>query len=675
MFTKLALKNIRRSIKDYAIYFFTLVLGVAIFYIFNAIESQTAMMNINESMYSVVELMTTILKGVSVFVAFVLGFLIIYASRFLIKRRGKEFGLYLTLGMGKRKISRLLLIETFFIGLISLAVGLLVGVLLSQLTSVLVANLFEADLTHFTFVFSASACIQTLIYFGVIYLIVMIFNTVSISRQKLINLLASGRQGEAIKAKNPWLCTIVFLIAVAMLAWAYYAVTGGVETILMSSETMVFAVLGTGGVATYLLFWSLSGLLLKIFMSWKKVYYHKLNSFTLRQFSSKINTTVLSMTVICLMLFLTICIFSSAMSIRDSMNATARSNMPIDVEIMNPEPDDFEIADFYAKRGVNLDDWLGDQATYRLYRTDELSFADTLGETYGDFAVTTPSLAYDRHEAIMRVGDYNQVARLFGNPEISLSPGEYAVVANYEPMVEMRNAALKLGTEIKLSGITLSPKYDECQDGRYELSNTSNDNTGLIIIPDDVKLKDDDTTYFTERLIAKFRPDVDKAVADDTIIKTAELLAADQEHYIYVESRQQILDNSIGLSALVTFVGLYLGLIFLISSAAILALKELSESSDNRDKFNMLRKIGASERMLNRALFAQIAIFFAFPLIIAIIHSIFGMKFCSFIISAFGGRDLFGPILLTAGLLVIIYGGYFLITYLCSKSIIRDQRN
>lgn len=282
MFTKLALKNIRRSIKDYAIYFFTLVLGVAIFYIFNAIESQTAMMNINESMYSVVELMTTILKGVSVFVAFVLGFLIIYASRFLIKRRGKEFGLYLTLGMGKRKISRLLLIETFFIGLISLAVGLLVGVLLSQLTSVLVANLFEADLTHFTFVFSASACIQTLIYFGVIYLIVMIFNTVSISRQKLINLLASGRQGEAIKAKNPWLCTIVFLIAVAMLAWAYYAVTGGVETILMSSETMVFVVLGTGGVATYLLFWSLSGLLLKIFMSWKKVYYHKLNSFTLQ---------------------------------------------------------------------------------------------------------------------------------------------------------------------------------------------------------------------------------------------------------------------------------------------------------------------------------------------------------------------------------------------------------
>lgn len=675
MFTKLALKNIRRSIKDYAIYFFTLVLGVAIFYIFNAIGSQTAMMNINESMYDIVDMMTTILQGVSVFVAFVLGFLIIYASRFLIKRRGKEFGLYLTLGMGKRKISRLLLIETFLIGLISLAVGLLVGVLLSQLTSVLVANLFEADLTNFTFVFSASACVQTLIYFGVIYLIVMIFNTVSISRQKLINLLASGRQNETVKAKNPWVCSIVFLIAVVMLAWAYYAVTGGVETILMSSEEMVLIVLAVGGVATYLLFWSLSGLLLKIFMSCKKIYYHKLNSFTLRQFSSKINTTVLSMTVICLMLFLTICIFSSAMSIRDSMNTTARLNMPVDISIMNPEPDEFKIPDFFTKRGVNLDDWLGDQATYRLYRTDELSFADTLGETYSKFAAETPNLAYDRHEAIMKVSEYNQIARLFGNPAIELGNNEYAIVANYRPMVDMRNVALKAGTKITLNGKTLSPKYDQCQDGRYELSNTANDNTGLIIVPDNIKFKKDDTTYFTERLIAKFRPDVDKTVANDTIIKTSELLAADQEHYIYTESRQRILDSSIGLSALVTFVGLYLGLIFLISSAAILALKELSESSDNRDKFNMLRKIGASERMLNRALFSQIAIFFAFPLVIAIVHSIFGMMFCSFIISAFGGRDLFGPILLTGGLLVIIYGGYFLITYLCSKSIIRDQRN
>lgn len=674
MFIKLALKNIRRSIKDYAIYFFTLVLGVAIFYVFNAIESQTAMLDISQSMYKIVDLMTTILRAVSVFVAFTLGFLIIYASRFLIKRRGKEFGLYLTLGMGKRKISRLLLIETFFIGLISLVVGLVIGVLLSQFTSVLVANLFEANLTNFTFVFSASACIQTLIYFGVIYLVVMIFNAISISRQKLINLLSSARRSETIKTKNPWICLVVFLISAAMLAWAYYAVTAGIEAVLMSSESMVLVVLAAGGVATYLLFWSLSGLLLKIFMGLKKVYYHKLNSFTLRQFSSKINTTVLSMTVICLMLFLTICIFSSAMSIRDSMNASARQNMPVDVEFEIPFDTADKLENFYTERGVNLNDWLGASADYQLRRLDDLRLSDTLGELYDEYKTEMPTVAYDYLEPTITVSEYNQLARLFGNEEVSLAKDEYAILANYQPMLEMRNRALKSGAKIKFADRTLKPKYDKCLEGMYQLSSVANSNSGLIIIPDGIQT-DPEETHIIERKVAKYRDDVDKKEAEKAITKAAELLSYDDDYFFYVQTRQEILDDSVGLSALVTFIGLYLGLIFLISSAAILALKELSESSDNREKFNMLRKIGVSEKMLNRALFSQIAIFFAFPLLIAIIHSIFGMIFCSFIISSFGGRELFGPILMTAGLLVIIYGGYFLITYFCSKSIIRDQRN
>ena len=166
MLFKLSLKNIKRSIKDYAIYFFTLVLGVAIFYVFNAIDSQTVMLDITSSTYEIIKLMTNILSGVSVFVSFILGFLIIYASRFLIKRRNKEFGIYLTLGMGKRKISSILLLETLFIGLISLFIGLGLGIILSQLMSMLVANMFDADMTRFTFIFSSSACFKTLFYFG-----------------------------------------------------------------------------------------------------------------------------------------------------------------------------------------------------------------------------------------------------------------------------------------------------------------------------------------------------------------------------------------------------------------------------------------------------------------------------------------------------------------------------
>ena len=124
MLFKLSLKNIKKSMKDYAIYFFTLILGVAIFYVFNSIGSQTAMMTVSKSTSEILKLMTQILSGVSVFVSFILAFLIIYASRFLMKRRKKEFGVYMTLGMSKRKISLILFFETLFIGIISLTVGL-----------------------------------------------------------------------------------------------------------------------------------------------------------------------------------------------------------------------------------------------------------------------------------------------------------------------------------------------------------------------------------------------------------------------------------------------------------------------------------------------------------------------------------------------------------------------
>lgn len=239
MLCKLSLKNIQKSIKDYAIYFFTLILGVAIFYVFNAIDSQTAMLAISSRTYEIIKLLTSILSAVSVFVSMILAFLIIYANRFLMKRRNKEFAIYLTLGMSKRKISLILFLETLFIGVISLTVGLGVGVILSQLMSIFVADMFEADLKNFTFVFSQSAFLKTLLYFGIMYLIVMIYNTINISKCRLIDLLYSSRKSETVKLKNPTICTIVFIIAGVLLGYSYYCVTSGIERITDYEQLLI----------------------------------------------------------------------------------------------------------------------------------------------------------------------------------------------------------------------------------------------------------------------------------------------------------------------------------------------------------------------------------------------------------------------------------------------------
>ena len=151
MLFKLSFKNMKKSFKDYSIYFITLVLGVAIFYMFNSLDSQQAMLQVSQSQRDIITIMIRMLEFVSVFVAVILGLLIVYANNFLINRRKKEFGIYMTLGMGKRQISKIILFETILVGILSLIAGLVIGIFASQFMSVLVAKLFEANMTKFEF--------------------------------------------------------------------------------------------------------------------------------------------------------------------------------------------------------------------------------------------------------------------------------------------------------------------------------------------------------------------------------------------------------------------------------------------------------------------------------------------------------------------------------------------
>ena len=685
---KLSFRNIKKSFKDYAIYFFTLILGVAIFYVFNSIESQTVLLDVTESTYEVIGMMTTMLSAASVFVAFILGFLIIYASRFLIKRRNKEFGIYMLLGMSKRKISMILFFETILIGIISLAVGLGLGILLSQLMSMLVANMFEADMTKYQFIFSQDACIKTLIYFGIMYVIVMLFNAINVGKCKLIDLIQTSKKSETIKLKNLLLCTVVFILSVVALGYAYYMVTGGINETVKTPEDILKPIV-IGAISTFFIFWSLSGLILKIVMGMKNLYVKGLNAFTFRQVSSKINTTVFSMTIISLMLFVTICVLSSSLSLKNSMTANLDELAPVDIQLTISVKDDDWLNQGYnekqianSKLGVrknlealnfNIDNYFNESVEYNIYRTEDLVFDDTLGDSKKEVeeSYLTSMIPYSVEEMIMTVSDYNNVAKIYNNEEYSLNDNEYMIVADYDSMVQIRNIALKNNEEITVFGHTLKPKYNECKDGFVDMS-SNHINSGIIVIPDNVV---DENYKAYNSIIGNYKTEsVDEQRKIEEIIKgLINNPLSEQYNLPTINTRLDISEASIGLGALVTFLGLYLGIVFLIASVAILALKELTESTDNKERYKMLRKLGADEKMINKSLFRQIAIFFMFPLLVAIIHSIFGIKFCSYIISTFGNEQLLNSIIMTAVFIVVIYGGYFLITYLCSKNIIKEK--
>lgn len=683
MLFKLSIKNIQKSIKDYAIYFLTLVLGVAIFYVFNSIESQTVMMKVSSNTLEIINLMNQLLSSVSVFISFILGFLIIYASRFLIKRRNKEFGIYLTLGISKRKISLILFFETLIIGILSLGVGLLIGFLLSELMSLLVANLFEADMTNFRFIFSSSAALKCLIYFGIMYLIVMIFNTISVSKCKLIDLINSSKKTEKIKLKNPILCVIIFIIACVMLIYSYYFVTS--DSKLSGDVTSLYIPIVLGALSTFLIFWSLSGLILKIVMNMKGLYYKGLNSFTLRQVSSKINTTVFSSTIICLMLFITICFLSSCLSIKNSLTGNIDELSKVDVEIIKDRnvTDDF-IKDYELNDEIIADTKIDiletlknnnidknnfkDMLIVYYYKTN-LTLQDTLGDAYEEVKEKFPLMNFFVKENIMSISDYNKVAKLYGNKTYTLKENEYIVIADYNSMIDIRNKALNKNSKVTVNDNVLTPKYSECKYGFVDVG-AQHLNSGIIVVPDNVV---NENMPKKEILLANYNANtkVEKQKINSLINNLENTY--NKTNLVSYNTKIDMLESSIGLGALVTFIGLYLGIIFLISSAAILALKELSESTDNKERYKMIRKLGADEKMINKALFNQIFIFFMIPLSLAIVHSIFGIKFAKKILGTMGISGLTSSITMTFIFLVLIYGGYFLLTYFASKNIIRER--
>ncbi len=697
MLFKLSIKNMKKSFKDYAIYFLTLLLGVAIFYMFNSLDSQEAMLQVSNSTRDIIKLMISMLGYVSVFVAVVLGLLIVYANNFLINRRKKEFGIYMTLGMGKRQISKIILMETILVGIISLIVGLIIGIFASQFMSVLVAKMFEADMSKFQFVFSKDACIKTCIYFAVMYVAVMFFNTFTISRYKLINLLNATKKNESIKIKKPVISILVFLFGAGILGYAYWKVTGDVNSLTTADKILPPILMGIVG--TISIFWSLSGFVIQVAQKMKSTYLKDTNMFVLRQINNKINTTIISMSVICLMLFMTISILSVSLSLRNTMQRELADMTPVDLNLSKTanlpesytnrqgkvinytkeqiEDSKISIEETLKNNGLDMS-VLKDVVEIPIYTSNDLTWEDFFGEDYGKVKAQFPKLDYGAAEAIVKISDYNKIAKLYETEQYELKDDEYIVLCDYDNMAEIRNQVLNEGGhKLTIAGKEYKSKYANCKNGYIEMA-ASHINTGIILVPDNCPLTEDmkEKTVF----VANYNVETDEEKEE------IEKIFADNNNSILLQNLDNkgidldgitkivIIQSSVGGASIVTFIAIYLGIIFLIASAAILALKQLTESSDNKQRYLVLRKIGCDEKMINKALFSQIAIFFGLPLILAIIHSIFGIQFAMTIMAGLAkSEDLLPSIIATVIIIGIIYGAYFLATYLGSKNIIKEE--
>lgn len=562
--------------------------------------------------------------------------------------------------------------------------------------SVLVSKLFQANMENFEFVFSKTACVKTCIYFAVMYLAVMIFNTMIISRYKLINLLTAVKKNEKVRIKNAILSIMIFIISCIILGYCYYKVTIDVRTLNTAEKTMHIILMGILG--TFLVFWSLSGFVLKMIQTSKSIYLKGTNMFVLRQINNKINTTVISMTLICLMLFMTISILSSSLALRNTMEKNLSEMTPVDLNLYKKanlpekiinrrgkeivyseevrEDSKLTISETLSNNGFDMK-LLKDVIEINIYKDQNVTWEKSLGEYIDTAKSNFPMLQYNNYEQIIRVSDYNKIAEVYGTEKYELDEDEYIVLCNFASMKTIRDEALKNeDIKIEISGKTYKPKYRECKSGYIEIS-TSHTNTGIILVPDSCILTED--MEEKKFLVANYN-----ALTEEKRDNIQQIFESNDSALIQSLSNKgieidgntkiTIIQSSVGLATIITFIAIYLGIIFLIASSAILALKQLTESSDNKQRYIILRKIGCDEKMINSALFKQIGIFFMLPLIIGIIHSIFGIQFVIEMMSGLASKkDLLPSVIVTVIVMAAVYGAYFMATYLGSKNIIKEE--
>lgn len=674
MFFKIAINNVKRSFKDYSIYFLTLTFAVCIFYSFNSIEAQTSALEISKSSKTYMVILNKFIAGASVFVSFILGGLIVYANNFLIKKRKRELGIYMTLGMPKSKISKILIMETFLIGVLSLIVGILLGIIVSQGLSVVTAKLLVVDMNKYKFIISISAIIKSSLYFGIIFFLVMIFNQVSISKYKLMDMLTAAKKNEDIKLKNPIIALFIFFISLAALISAYSMVLR--FGLALDNNLFLLAIL-LGVIGTVLCFFSLSSFLIYIVQKNKKIYFKNLNIFVLRQINNKITTNFLSMTTICLMLFLTITLLFTMFTYKGSIDKMLAGNTSFDASAKL----DLDVKDKKIKsikeslKKVNFKFETYEKHAFFTEYKIKVSLSDLLSKYSSEKEQRELEKSYsDGPISAVKISEYNLTRQLLGQKSIDLKDNEILVVSNYEDFNKGFQKFMKNENSVVIGNKTYNIK-NKAPIKENIISSRSNFEFLYFIIPDsfkgDLKLH---SSCFNAMFKGNNSEKSEEKFAD--LFTQLEGYRNEKENFmlVYGNTLQQLYGMAYGTSAIIVFLGIYLGIVFLISSAAVLALQQLSEASDSLERYNSLKKIGVSEIMINKAILTQNLIYFMVPLALAMIHSIVGISFVNEVLGT-SNKSMLGSSSLMIGLtLIVIYGGYFYATYVGFKNIVKNNK-
>lgn len=727
MLCRLAWGSVARARRDYLIYLLTLTLGVTVFYAFNTISLQVDLANVN--IEGLDEVLGELLGNLTVFLGAVMGFLMVYANNFIMKRRNKEFGLYQVLGMTRGQVARIMALETVIVSAAALVLGIILGVGLSQLMVFFTASLFKTQIANFRFIFSTSALALTVGCLATIFLVTLVFNLRVVRRSRLVDLMGSGRRNESIKTRNPLLAGLVCLLGAVLIGVAYSRLLHDGLPVTARSEELGAAMtqfeITTGMVTlgTVLFFFGLSGLLLKLLQAVRGIYWRGLNAFTLRQLSAKVNTVSLSMAMISMILFLAITSVTTGMSMVNAMTNSIERVNPVDFsqsfwynyslsegtdEDLNPvryvaldQP--LDVASELEARGVDLGsvcDSTVQLDTYFPLGSEQVARI-TSGEGTPDENPLTIGALAERTGAevpggmtnsdadllgldVMRESQYNQLLAYRGKPQVDLGENDYLITCDMgDTIAGFYDKVLASDPTIKLGDHELKPAAQNVDVDNSALTNSAmGSNSGTVIVPDAI-VDDAHLQVKSSYLLVNYNKRGVSTEQGDEFMSQAAL----SSHIEYSDirsgsdvfgffgpgvTRSEMLAQTNTTSGAVSYLAIYIGFVLVIACAAILAIQQLSGVSDASRSYRVLSELGCDKRQIAHSMLAQQTVFFMFPLAVGVAHSLVALRVVIDLVRLFGGLTISAMVGFACVIFLAAYGGYFLVTYAMSRGILND---
>lgn len=622
MYAKLAFRNICRSLRDYIIYFITITLTIALMYSFLALGFSADIIAMSENM----SMLTTGILALSFLIAFMASFVVRYAIRFMLGQRKKEFALYELMGMEVKTISNLFLIENTIIGCGALLFGSIVGTLLSGVLNQVVKNIFETPHTYHIS-FSVQAWGITLVLFILMYGFGIIHAAKVIRHQKVVELLYDNRKNEEYRFKTIKKSILVVLISIATMILGVVLLAQGLQ--IQTNEAMLYI----GGsclfllVGVYELHRQLPALLYQFAKRVPQKKYKAENLFFLGQIGRRIQSAGRTMAIVAILLTISL----ATMFIGLSMGASYKANM----EVYYP----YDV-------GVAIDAPLTKSSM-----DDVITFVDQRCEVEDSVTYYLYDVPNEAIEALS-LSDYNHLRQMLGLSPVSMDSNQYLIHCDTWNYLDDIEQALEQQSEIIINDRTLTPIETPILTEPMEQYQMAGTNGYVLVLPDEtaqqlsgnkirLAMKLDSEGY------SELKGEIQRFLNSDDWFPGIQAGYEPPERItLGVTVKAWGVASSLTGFTAISFCGLYLSIIFIILSCAVLAFEQLSAIDKNRKNYEIIGLLGVSKEKQASLIRKEISTMFFIPLLFPL--------FLTVLLIA-STQVLFGEVILQKGL-ILLYG-------------------